>query len=257
MEIIAEKYNNFGSKIYMTNRNKNKCDIYFPEYNWTAKSVNTSAFNSGSIVCPYEPRTLGVGYLGEGPYQTRTKEMKPGERTIEYNTWATMVRRCHDPKFQERDPSYIGCTIVDDWYNYQNFGYWYTDNYYEIPGEKMQLDKDILVKNNKVYGPDTCIFVPHHINSLFTTRKNRRGELPIGVFYTNKYSTNRYSVRCNTMFGDRKTITVHGFTDPVEAFEAYKELKEQEIKRVADYYNEYIPQQLYDALYNWQVDIND
>ena len=64
--------------------NKNKCDIYFPEYNWTAKSVNTSVFNSGGIACPYEPRTLGVGYLGEGPYQTRTKEMKPGERTKEY-----------------------------------------------------------------------------------------------------------------------------------------------------------------------------
>ena len=59
------------------------------------------------------------------------------------------------------------------------------------------------------------------------------------------------------MFGDRKTITIHGFTDPTEAFEAYKELKEAEIKRVADYYSDYIPQQLYNALYNWQVDIND
>lgn len=253
MEILAEKYNNFGSKIYMTKRSNKKCNIYFPDYDWTAEEVSTAAFNTGSIACPYEPRTLGVGYLGEGPYRTREN----GNRTIEYNTWSSMIRRCHDPKFISKEPTYEGCIIVDDWYCYQDFGYWYTDNYYEVPGEKMQLDKDILVKNNKVYGPNTCCFVPHHINSLFTTRKNRRGELPIGVFYTNKYSTNRYSVRCNTMFGDRKTITVHGFTDPTEAFETYKELKEQEIKRVADYYSDYIPQQLYDALYNWQVNIND
>lgn len=257
MEILAEKYNNFGSKIYMTKRSNKKCNIYFPDYDWTAEEVSTAAFNTGSIACPYEPRTLGVGYLGEGPYRTRENGAKAGNRTPEYNTWSSMIRRCHDPNFISREPTYEGCIIVDDWYCYQDFGYWYTDNYYEVPGEKMQLDKDILVKNNKVYGPDTCIFVPHHINSLFTTRKNRRGELPIGVFYTNKYSTNRYSVRCNTMFGDRKTITVHGFTDPTEAFETYKELKEQEIKRVADYYSDYIPQQLYDALYNWQVNIND
>lgn len=98
----------------MTERNSKKCNIYFPDYDWTAEGVSIAAFNTGSIVCPYEPRTLGVGYLGEGPYRTRTEEMKPGERTIEYNTWATMVRRCHGPKLQEREPSYIGCTIVDD-----------------------------------------------------------------------------------------------------------------------------------------------
>lgn len=45
------------------------------------------------------------------------------------------------------------------------------------------LDKDILVKGNKIYSPETCCFVPQEINNLFTKRKSCRGTLPIGVKY--------------------------------------------------------------------------
>ena len=258
MEILTERINNFGSKMLMIKKyNKNKCDIYFPDYNWTGINISTTAFYQGTVACPYEPRTLNIGFLGEGPYKTRYEDQKAGGRTIEYNTWISMIRRCHDLKFLEREPSYRDCTIYKDWYNYQNFGYWFTENYYEIPGEKMQLDKDILVKGNKEYGPDTCCFVPHHINSLFTARKRERGDLPIGVFETNKGYSGHYSVQCNTMFDNKKQIKQHGFTTINDAFLAYKEIKEQEIKRVADFYQQYIPQELYNALYNWEVEIND
>ena len=236
---------------------KQKCDIYFPEYDWTATNKSITAFNKGSIQCPYEPRTYNVGYLGEGPYLTRNENSKAGSRTIEYSTWINMIRRCYDSKFIEREPSYQDCTICEDWYNYQNFGYWFTENYYEIPNEKMQLDKDILIKGNKEYNPETCCFVPHHINSLFTTRKSNRGELPIGVFETNKGKKGHYSIQCNTMFSDKKQIRKHGYSTIEDAFYAYKELKEQEIKRVADYYQQYIPQELYEALYNWEIEITD
>jgi len=59
------------------------------------------------------------------------------------------------------------------------------------------------------------------------------------------------------MFGSKKLITRHGFTTIEDAFIAYKELKEEEIKRVADYYQQYIPNVLYEALYSWEVEIND
>jgi hypothetical protein len=45
------------------------------------------------------------------------------------------------------------------------------------------LDKDLLIKGNKIYSPDTCCFVPHYINSLFTECKITRGNYPIGVSY--------------------------------------------------------------------------
>ena len=264
MIILNEKYNNFGSHMILTNKHKAKnvkgylYDIYFPEYNWTAYDKKINVFNSGNIACPYEPRTLNKGYLGEGPFTTReSKDAKAGSRTRVYNTWSSILRRCYDPKFHEKEPSYIGTEMNKDWLNFQNFGYWDKENYYEIPGQTMQLDKDILIKGNKIYSPDTCVYVPHHINSLFTIRKNNRGELPLGVFETNKGKKGHYSIQCNTMFGDKKQIRRHGYSTIEDAFYAYKELKEQEIKRVADYYQQYIPQELYEALYEYEVEIDD
>ena len=42
-----------------------------------------------------------------------------------------------------------------------------------------------------------------------------------------------------------------------EAFQAYKQYKEKEIKRIADEYKNKIPQKLYDALYAYEVEITD
>ena len=44
---------------------------------------------------------------------------------------------------------------------------------------------------------------------------------------------------------------------PEEAFRAYKQFKEDYIKQVADEYKDKIPQKLYDAMYNYKVDITD
>ena len=47
---------------------------------------------------------------------------------------------------------------------------------------------------------------------------------------------------------------------PAEAFEVYKKAKESYIKEVADFYmSKYpnFPKKIYDALYNYKVDIND
>ena len=69
-----------------------------------------------------------------------------------------MLQRCLRP----RDfPSYIGCTIVPDWYNFQNFAAWYDDNY--ING--YELDKDTKVLGNRSYGPDTCLFISRANNT--------------------------------------------------------------------------------------------
>lgn len=42
------------------------------------------------------------------------------------------------------------------------------------------LDKDILVAGNKIYSPETCLFVPNRINSLLI-RGVKTGPLPLGV----------------------------------------------------------------------------
>ena len=114
----------------------------------------------------------------------------------------------------------------------------------------MELDKDILYKGNKVYSPDTCVFVPQGINSLFVKANKLRGDLPIGV------SRNRNSLIVSlSEYGKQKTI--YGFNNPTEAFNTYKKHKEKYIREVAEKYKPHIPTKLHEAMLNYQVEITD
>ena len=167
-----------------------------------------------------------------------------------WECWYGMFERCYCPKLKKRRPSYEGCTVDDKWINYKDFKKWYDEHYYEIDGERMNLDKDILIKGNKIYSPETCIFVPQRINTLFTKSNNTRGECPIGVSkYNNKYIT-KLSI-------DGKVKILGHFNTPEEAFYVYKEAKEKEIKRVADLYKDKMPQKVYKAMYSYEVEITD
>ena len=167
-----------------------------------------------------------------------------------------MLKRCYSSKFQEKNPSYKGCYVCDNWLYYSNFKKWYDENYYEIDGKILQLDKDILVKGNKVYSPDTCVFVPKFINSLFTKCQNSRGELPIGVHYHKR--DKKYVAQLSVCKNGKSTLKSLGYYNtPNEAFEAYKQAKESYIKDVADEYKDRIPVELYKAMYEYEVNIND
>ena len=248
-----EKVNSFGSKMIIKEcRKYSDIDVYFPEYDWVFKHVTYQSFNNGTIKCPYEPRYYSKGYLGEGKYKVKEN----GKNTDEYNIYHDMLRRCYDPKYQERYPTYKGCKVEDYLLNFQHMGEWIDDNYYEIPGEKMCLDKDILCKGNKVYSRDTCIFVPERINNLFTKRDNARGDSPIG---TTELPSGNYQVYCNNGYG--KLIYLGVYPTKEEAFRVYKEYKESLIKRTIDEYENKIPEPFYSrlktAMYNYEVEIDD
>ena len=132
--IGEERVNNFGSKMKIIKYNGVRdVDIYFEEYDWIAKNKQYNDFLIGNIKCPYEPRTKGVGYLGEGNYKTRENNKK----TKCYLTWISMLTRCYDSKYHEKYPTYIGCKVCDEWLNFQNFAEWYYDNHYEVDSEVM------------------------------------------------------------------------------------------------------------------------
>ena len=248
-----EGLNNFGSKMIIKEYRKcNDIDVYFPEYNWTFKHAIYSNFKKGNVKCPYEPRTYGVGYLGEGKY----KPFLNGKTTDEYDVWSSMIKRCYDPKYQKNKPTYKGCKVEDYLLNFQHMGKWIEDNYYKVPGELMCLDKDILCKGNKIYSRDKCIFVPKRINNLFTKRDNDRGNSPIGVT-PNSYGN--YQVRCCDGYGKR--ISLGTYSTEEEAFRVYKNYKEKVIKEVIDSYEGIIPEPFYSrlkmAMYNYKVEIDD
>ena len=246
-------YNNFGSKMIIVKFiNKTHIDIYFPKYNWIAKDRYYSDFIRGGVACPYEPKLCGVGYMGEGKYKSRVD----GKKTKVYREWQNMLHRCYG--VEKNNPTYRGCEVCEEWHNFQNFAKWYYENYYEIEGETMCLDKDILFKGNKIYSPQTCIFVPNRINTLFIKSDKVRGEYPIGVSYHKRDDNLR--VGCSIYHNGKKEIARLGSfppNKPFQAFTCYKNFKENYIKQIADEYKDLIPQKLYDAMYRYEVEIND
>lgn len=140
--------------------------------------------------------------------------------------------------------------VCKEWLCYSNFCEWFNENYYEIENEKVELDKDILNKGNKIYSPKTCIFAPKRINQLFPKCDKSRGDLPIGVsFDKGAYTAGIMKKRKKCHLGRFKTIE--------EAFEVYKKAKEEYIKEVAEEYKEKIPSKLYEAMYSYEVEITD
>ena len=248
-----KRLNNFGSEMVIVDyRGCMDVDVYFPEYDWVYKSVTYQKFKDGGVKCPYERSVYGVGYFGNGEY----KAWENGKNTRIYNTWYDMLKRCYDKEYHKKQPTYKNCTVCDEWLNFQNFARWNEENYYEIEGEVMCLDKDILFKGNKIYSPETCVIVPQAINKLFTKRQNDRGDSAIGTSPVD----GKYMVRChmiNPKTGKSKRKYLGIYDTQEKAFKIYKYYKEKNIKMVADYFREQIPDKLYDALYNYEVEIDD
>ena len=248
-----EGTNNFGSKMVIVDYNGcMNIDVYFPEYDWIAKGVTYDHFKNGKISCPYERNVYGVGYLGEGEYKAREN----GKNTRIYNVWHNMMQRCYDRKYHEKHPTYINCTVSEEFHNFQNFGMWDKDNFYQIEGQQMCLDKDILFKHNKIYSPETCIYVPQTINKLFIKNDNIRGDSLIGTTLYN----DKYIVQCrllNPGTGKSKLKYLGLYDTQEKGFEVYKYYKEKNIKEVADYYKEHIPQKLHNAMYKYEVELTD
>lgn len=207
-------------------------------------------FQKGNVKNPYDKSVFGIGYLGEGNY----KSNNGNGLTEQYKAWVAMLMRCYSLKFHEKNPSYIGCTVDERWHNFQTFAKWYDENHYTIPGQKIDLDKDILVKGNKVYSPEACIFTPSAINKLFLKRQAARGDLPIGVKRCTR-NPKKYEAQCRNNTGKR--IYLKYFDTKEEAFQSYKVYKEQLIKDIAEEYKECIPHTLYNAMLTYKVEIND
>jgi hypothetical protein len=195
----------------------------------------------------YIPTVHRVGYIGEGKYKVSIH----GKHTPEYDRWKGILRRCYSEKERFKNLTYIDCIVDEQWLNFQNFAQWWHENYYEIEGQQMQVDKDILHKGNKVYSPETCVFVPQDINILFTKRHRT---LPTGVQYDKK--RNKYRAFCGI---NNKLIAIGNNFETIEDafYLGYKPFKEQYIKNMADEYKDRIPIKLYNAMYNYQVEIDD
>lgn len=200
----------------------------------------------GNVRNPLFPSILGVAYFGIGPY----KALVNGETVKSYSCWKAMLQRCYDEKFRHKWKSYESVSVCSDWLNYQNFARWYEQNYVE----DWALDKDVLQKNNKIYSPDTCVFVPRAINAALIRNKSERGLWPIGVTMSKKV-TPRFHASCADL--DNKTVSLGTYDTPTEAFLAYKTFKEYVIKSLASRFKEELSEVAYKALMDYSVSEDD
>ena len=82
-----------------------------------------------------------------------------------YRYWFDMINRCYSGVHR----TYSDASVCDDWLIFSSFKNWMIDKDYS----GKHLDKDLLVYGNKVYSPETCLFIPAHINYLFKSRKSK------------------------------------------------------------------------------------
>ena len=222
--------------------NCKNCDIIF-DNGFIVKNREYSDVKKGAIKNLHYPEVLGVGYIGSGDFSTKTGK----KHNRYYKLWRAMLQRCYDKKYQEMQPTYKECSVVEEWHNFQNFAKWCKEEYNPWIMNVWQLDKDILVKDNKIYSPKTCCFVPQEINKLFSSNKLSEITSSVGV----DKKGDKYAVRLSKN-NIRKLI---GYLDTEgEAFQAYKTAKEEYIKEIADKWKDLINPKVYEAMYSYTID---
>lgn len=249
------KYKNRVGETHKTNKgdlctiieyiNYANCTVKFEDGTIVDKRQYHKVKN-GSVDNPYRPSVFGIGYMGVGEYKSRINN----EQLKTYSCWRSMMERGYSNKYKKKYPTYKDVTVCEEWHNFQNFAKWHEENYNPETMKGWELDKDILVKGNKIYSPETCCFVPKEINYLLTKSDSIRGELPIGV----KKSGNKFQSR---VLKNRISHSLGTYKTSEEAFQVYKEVKEKYIKEVADKWKGKISDRVYQAMYNYTVEITD
>ena len=184
----------------------------------------------------------GIGYDSKGTHKSYVN----GVKSRSYQIWQNMLTRCYAESCRDRYYMYIGCTVVEEWQDYQNFAEWYTNHPYS--GYGYNLDKDLLLKGNKVYSPETCCFVPPQINSLILDSRKSRGDYKQGVSL--KKGSSKFRA-CLNVKGN--CVELGYFETEEEAFRAYKQAKEKHVKETAEEWKSKIDSNVYIALLNWEV----
>lgn len=205
----------------------------------------------GQVKDPFAKTKNGVGFIGIGPFSTR----EGASKTKEYEKWSKMFDRCYCEAIKAKFTTYADAYVQDVWHNYQEFAEWcnWQVGFNNVTvGKTWELDKDLLFKGNKSYGPETCVFLPEEINKCLVNNKKHRGDCPVGVSYRKDYNFYVAQITINSEINYLGT-----FKDPLSAFMAYKEAKELRLKELAIKWKGSIDERAYYALINYQVEITD
>jgi len=207
------------------------CDLRF-ENGYELFNQNYNHFNRGIIRNPYHRTKFNIGFMGVGEYSSSVGN----KQTLSHTKWGSMFNRCYSGK----QPTYKDVTVCEEWHNFQNFAAWFEENYVE----GFCLDKDVLIKGNKIYSPDTCCFVPQAINNLLVCNNSNLDT--VGVHYNGRSFEAALCKR-------NKRIYIGKFKTLEEAREVYKKAKEDYIKEIAEEWKESLAKNVYEKLINYKI----
>lgn len=210
---------------------------FLDEFGW--ESI-VSCDNAGSGHCGnlYGRSVSGIGYVGVGDYTTKVHKR-------EYRLWGSMFKRCYSEKELASKPSYYDKIVHEKWHCFQDFAGWCSKEHGF--GERgWELDKDILVYQNKVYSPETCCFVPKELNIAFcgTAKRNKKFNLPLGIGLDEV--TNRFVAQ------GVKGVKIGRFKNVEDAIFAYKVYKENYMQELAEKYKGVVADKVYQAVLNYK-----
>lgn len=165
----------------------------------------------------------GVG-INDADYNVRFKSNNKWIKCQFYRSWTSMLTRCYDYKYQQKQPTYKGCRVVEEWLTFSNFKTWM-----QIQDWKgKELDKDVVSPGNKIYSSDNCVFIDKSLNSLLNSHSAKKGIYPQGVCFHK--ATNKFSAQCNVE-GKRKHLGL--FNTPQKASKTYNKFKSNLVAEIA------------------------
>ena len=242
---VCKSLNSGDFKILKYNDSRN-VEILFLKTGYETL-VRLDHIKSGKVKDPYSLSVCGVGIVG-----TKYQISEYGRNTKEYVLWKSMLERCYSDCSKKRYPTYEYCKVSENFKYYEYFYEW-CNKQIGFNNEGWHLDKDLLVKGNKVYSESTCVFLPAEINSLLTKSDNIRGKHPIGVSWNKRGEV--FVAKVKKSKG--KSEYLGCFKTEIEAFDAYKQAKESFVKEQANKWKGKIDDRAYEALMNYEVDIDD
>lgn len=236
-------------------KNTNDITVEFQDDYKAKIKTNYNCFIDGIVKNPYHPSICNIGITG-----MKYKININGKHTKEYSVWTNLIHRSFDLKTKEEQPAYKDVTCCREWLLFENFYEWlHSQENFEKwhDNDRWCIDKDILIKGNKIYSPETCCLVPNNVNVLFTKCDKARGKLPIGVCKNGSGFQAWCSNRC---IDTKQPNSLGTYNTPEEAFYlGYKPYKESYIKQMAkiEFDKGNITKKCYEAMMNYEVEITD
>lgn len=149
-----------------------------------------------------------------------------------YGIWKGVLRRCFSNENRSKERNYKSVKVCDEWLIYSNFKKWYDKNYplnLEKIGYSLELDKDLLSGECKMYSPKTCVFLPRKVNGFLTNKQRTNTSGYIGIYLIKKNNTWGATIR---NFEDHGKIFLGNYPTKKRAGKAYLKARMEQAKKV-------------------------